>query len=76
MVTYEWLCEWVQTVTPEQCPPVPFQLKQAERVIDSGKWLAALKQDAKRPRAGRGMWGRLEEDLRFLHEHVSSNIEL
>ena len=41
------LREWIQTVTPEDFPPAPFELSPGITIVDSARWLSWLKADAK-----------------------------
>jgi hypothetical protein len=61
------LFDWVEQLTPEELPPVPWLLHPSVRVIDNSRFLFALQQDAKRATSWRARFGVLHNDMRRLH---------
>jgi hypothetical protein len=65
------LFDWVEQLTPEQLPTVPWLLHPGVGVIDNYKFLFTLQSDAKRD-GWRKRFGATHADLRRLHEVVTT----
>ena len=74
VLSYEYLCEWVQAVTPDMLPDPPINWAAGVTVVDPAKWLDCLQCNARDPKRGRGKFA-LESDLRKLHAVVIDNAE-
>ena len=57
------------TVKPGEFPPAPFELYPHGRVLDTAKWLEALRRDAAMGEASpRAKWGALQADIKRAEE--------
>lgn len=63
---------WIQSVTADQLPVAPFRVNHYTTVVDSGKWLAKIQEEARdgldHPRAKRDALQREIERIRDLIE--------
>ncbi len=68
--------DWIQSVTADQLPDAPFRVNHYTTVVDSGKWLAKIQEEAKdgmeHPRARRGALQREIERIQDLIEGKNS----
>lgn len=70
------LFTWIQSVTADQLPDAPFRVNHYTTVVDSGKWLAKIQEEARdgmeHPRAMRGALQREIERIQDLIEGKNS----
>lgn len=68
--------DWIQSVTADQLPDAPFRVNHYTTVVDSGKWLAKIQEEARdgleHPRARRGALQREIERIQDLIEGKNS----
>ena len=66
------LWDWVQTLTAADLPTAPFSLHPAQVVVEPGKWLRKLQEDALEGPGGPRALGSIQKDLRGLHEALNN----
>lgn len=63
--------DWIQSVTANQLPDAPFRVNHYTTVVDSGKWLAKIQEEARdgldHPRAKRGA---LQREIERIHDMI------
>jgi hypothetical protein len=70
------LAEWALSLTPDDLPPAPWNLRPGEVVADNAGFLAALQRECRAaPRGPRAKMGTLQAELRRLREATSTPYE-
>lgn len=65
---------WIQSVTLDHLPPAPFRVNHFTTVVDPGKWLAKLQEEARdgldHPRARTGV---LQREIKRIQDLTEGN---